>query len=336
MRSEAAAKKALSRALTLLTVVSVLFLPIKAFAADEIKLGVLSISAEHWPLWVAEAKGYFKEMGLDVRQFHTNSVAKSEQALAAGSTDLLFPANTEGTVTAMVKGARIKIIAGDYTKAIYDLIAGPQYKKVEDLKGKTIGVINLASGSTVLLMKIMSAHGLKYPGDYSLLTVGGTPSRFAAVKNGAVAAAMVTIPISFEAKEAGLNVLANISTYLPNYQFTVIAGNDDWLASHRDVTVRFLEAIIKGMRFLNDKKNKEEAIDILVKYDKISHKYAEMAYTLVEEQIKPIDSNAAPNIKGIDEVIKEEVERKAFNKMYPASKFLDNSYRMEALKRLGE
>jgi hypothetical protein len=50
------------------------------------------------------------------------------------------------------------------------------------------------------------------------LVVGGTPDRFAAVKGGGVSAAMVTPPTSFMALEAGLNVLANIGNYLPDYQ----------------------------------------------------------------------------------------------------------------------
>jgi len=310
-------------------------LPAPAQAADEIKLGVLSSGSEHWPLWIALEKGYFKEQGLEIRQLHTNSVAKAVQGLSTNSTDIVYPCNTQGTITAIVKGAPVKIIAGIQTKAIYDLIAGPKYKKVEDLKGTTLGVINLSSGSTVLLMKILSAHGLKYPGDYDLLTVGGTPARYAAVKKGAVSGAMVTIPTSFRAREEGLNLLANIATYLPDYQFTVVAGHIEWMKAHRDPTVRFLMAIIKGLRFLHDPKNKSEAVDIMIKHHKISRKYAEMAHKMVVEELKPMRNDALPSTKAIDVLIKVEVERKALDKQYPASMFVDDSYREEALKRLG-
>jgi ABC-type nitrate/sulfonate/bicarbonate transport system substrate-binding protein len=305
-------------------------------AADEIKLGLLSTGGDHWPIWVAMDQGFLKEQKLDVHEFQTDSVAKAVQALSADSSDLLFPSNTEGVVVAMSKGAAIKIVAGDFTKALYDLITGPKYKKLEDLKGGTMGVINLTSGSTVLLEKILAAHGLKYPGDYDLLTVGGTPSRYAAVKKGAVAAAMVTIPTTYEAKEDGLNVLANISQYLPDYQFTVIAGNEKWMASHRDQTVRFLMAMIKSMRFLNDPKNKEASIQAMIKHFKVDRKYAELAYKDVVQDLRPIDNNAAPSMKGMETVIKLEVENKGLDKSYPPQHFIDDSYRQEALKRLGK
>lgn len=335
MKNQIRTRNPLGRGLIFFVALGLLAFSWQAKAADEIKLGVLSFSATHWPLWVAKDKGYLKEQNLGIREFHVRSVSKAIQALSANSTDLLFPTNTQGAITAMVKGAGIKIIAGNFTVGIYDLIAGAKYKKVEDLKGGTMGVINLTSGSTVLLMKILSAHGLKYPGDYDMLTVGGTPARFAAVKKGAVAAAMVTIPTSFQAQESGLNVLANIAQYLPDYQFTTVAGNSSWLKANKDAAVRFLMGIIKANRFINDPKNKEEAIKIMVKHYKINRKYSEMAYKMVVEDLKPIRNDASPNMKGIEEVIKEEVERGSLKQSYPATQFIDESYRLEALKRLG-
>lgn len=311
------------------------FLADRLWAAEEIKVGTLPATGDHWPMWVALDQGYFKQQNLEIREFHTDSIAKAFQALSANSTDILNAANTEGVITAMVEGAPVKIVAGNFTKALYYLIAGTKYKKVEDLKGTTLGVINLTSGSTVLLQKILAAHGLKYPGDYDILTVGGTPARYAAVKKGAVAASMVTIPVSYEAKEDGLNVVANTATFLPEYQFTTIAGHAKWMESHKDQTIRFLMAMIKGMRFLNDPKNKEASIQSMINHFKIKRNYAEMAYKEVIEEIRPIRNDAAPSTKGIEAVINLQVENKALDKAFPASKFIDDSYRKEALKRLG-
>ena len=336
MASSMLSKKFLIGFFFVLLVCGLARFPESLWAADEIKLGVLSTAGDHWPRWVAWDQGFFKEQNLEVREFQTDSIAKAVQALSANSTDLLFPANTQGVVVAMSKGAAIKVIAGDFTKALYYLITGPKYKKVEDLKGGTMGVINLTSGSTVLLQKILAAHGLKYPGDYDLLTVGGTPARYAAVKKGAVAAAMVTIPTSYEAKEDGLNVVADISKYLPDYQFTVIAGNEKWMAGHKDQTVRFLMAMTKAMRFLNDPKNKEASIQAMIKYFKVKRSYAELAYKEVVQDLRPIDNNAAPSIKGMETVINLEVEDKGLDKSYPPQHFIDDSYRQEALKRLGK
>ena len=333
MRNKTVLKKISIGLLTAVTILSLGLTDLRA--ADEIKLGILSTAGDHWPRWLAWEQGYFKEQNLEVREFQTDSIAKAVQALSANSTDLMFPANTEGLITAIAQGAPMKIVGGNFTKALYDLIAGAKHKKVEDLKGTTMGVINLESGSTVLLQKILLAHGLKYPGDYDILTVGGTPARYAAVKKGAVAAAMVTIPTSYEAKEDGLNILANIASYLPDYQFTVIAGHTKWMESHKEQTIRFIMAMIKAMRFLNEPKNKEASIQAMIKHFKINRKYAEMAYKQVVEELRPLRNDGAPSIKGIDTVINLQVENKGLDKPYPAATFIEDAYRQQALKRLG-
>ncbi|MFQ5852274.1 MAG: ABC transporter substrate-binding protein [Candidatus Binatia bacterium] len=325
----------LNRIFIYLAAVALVLLPAKARSADKIRLGIVSVAAYSWPVWVAEDKGYFKDENLEVPQFIVRSVTKSVQALSANSTNLAFPLSADGIIRAQVKKAPVTIIGGGFSKALYDLIAGPKYKKVEDLRGATMGVINLTSGSTILLQKILSAHGMSYPKDYDMLMVGGTPDRFAAVKRGGVAAAMVAPPVSFKAVDAGLNIIANIGNYLRDYQFIVIGANTNWLKANGDLAVRFLKAIIRAQRFINNPRNKEEATEILRKWQKIKPKYARLSYKMIVEDLKPIPNDGSVSTKAVEQVIKIMVERKKLDKAYPVSTFVNDSYRQKALKKLG-
>ncbi len=109
MSTKTVLKKISIGLISVVTVLSLGFRAVDLQAADEIKLGVLSTAGDHWPRWVAWEQGYFKEQNLEVREFQTDSIAKAVQALSANSTDLMFPANTEGVITAMAQGAPIKI-----------------------------------------------------------------------------------------------------------------------------------------------------------------------------------------------------------------------------------
>ena len=62
----------------------------RLWAADEIKLGVLSTAGDHWPRWVAWEQGFFKQQNLDVREFQTDSIAKALQALSAARRGKFF------------------------------------------------------------------------------------------------------------------------------------------------------------------------------------------------------------------------------------------------------
>lgn len=307
----------------------------RAFAADKIKLGMISVNAYSWPVWVAKEKGYFKDENLEVAQLVVRSVSKAIQALSANSTDLLYPGSADAGIRAQLKKAPVTIIGGGFSKALYDLVAGEKYKKVEDLRGGTMGVINLTSGSTLFLQKILAKHGLTYPKDYGMLVVGGSSSRFAAVKIGGVAAAMVPPPLSFQAVDSGLNIVASLGNYLADYQFIVINANRDWLKTNRGKAVRFLKAIIRAHKFINDPANKKEATEILQNRHKIKPKYAAMVYKMIVEDLKPIPNDASVSIKAMEGVIKLLLERKKLDKSYPASEFFDDSVRKEAMKKLG-
>jgi hypothetical protein len=60
-----------------------------------------------------------------------------------------------------------------------------------------------------------------------------------------------------------------------------------------------------------------------------------MTYTMVVNDLKPTTRNAVINIKALEAVIKLDAENKKLKKAYPASMFYNDSYRQEALKRLG-
>jgi hypothetical protein len=54
------------------------------------------------------------------------------------------------------------------------------------------------------------------------------------------------------------------------------------------------------------------------------------------QELHPIQNDAAPSIKGMETVIQLELENKGLDKVYPPKQFIDDSYRQEALKRLGK
>ena len=95
-------------------------------------------------------------------------------------------------------------------------------------------------------------------------------------------------------------------------------------------------AMIKAMRFLNDPKNKDASIQSMIKHFKVKRNYAETAYKEVMQELRPIDNNAEPSLKGMETVIQLEVENKHLDKPFPPQHFIDDSYRQEALKRLGK
>ena len=96
------------------------------------------------------------------------------------------------------------MLSGLANSAAYDLVADKKFRSIEELRGTTLGVSGINSSSTLLLQKMLRAHGLSYPPDYTLVEVGGTSDRLAAIKTGATSAGVLNPPISYVAPSRAL------------------------------------------------------------------------------------------------------------------------------------
>jgi NitT/TauT family transport system substrate-binding protein len=109
------------------------------------------------------------------------SAARQIQALVSGSIELSAQA-PDPLIRAVERGADLTMLSGLANSAAYDLVADKKFLSIEELRGTTLGVSGINSSSTLLLQKMLSAHGLSYPHDYTLVEVGGTSDRLAAIR----------------------------------------------------------------------------------------------------------------------------------------------------------
>jgi ABC-type nitrate/sulfonate/bicarbonate transport system substrate-binding protein len=63
---------------------------------------------------------------------------------------------------------------------------------------------------------------------------------------GSIDAGLQSVPWNYVAEDAGMNNLGEIADYVPDWQFVSINANRDWIATHRDIAVRFLRAVLRG------------------------------------------------------------------------------------------
>lgn len=306
--------------------------PARAAELQKAKVALVTITIQNLPVWVAQEKGFFRSAGLDAEVDVIETVTNAVRAVSAGSINLQATCVPDAAITAIRKGAPVKIIGGVLDKPMYDLIAQKKYRTIKDLKGTTLGVSTLTSGSTLLLETMMTANGLEAEKDYRLLAVGGTPSRMAAVKNGGVSATLVTEPTSFLAEEDGLQVLDRTLRYLPHFEFLVMIGNSQWMQAHRGATVAFLRAIIRADRWLYDSRHEEEASRILARYTHMKEVYARRAYQDHFLRFKAFPRQAEIDMPALQEVIKVMVKNNRLPREYPAREFVDDSYRQQALQ----
>lgn len=138
--------------ITRLTAAIALALPLLALAQPAAKPEKFTFltnwyaEAEHGGFYQALATGLYKQAGLDVEIKLGGPQVNGMQLLAAGRTDCFMGYDTQ-TLKAREQGVPAVTVASAFQKDANVLIAHPDVKRIEDMKGKTL-LIAAASHST--------------------------------------------------------------------------------------------------------------------------------------------------------------------------------------------
>ena len=125
--------------------------------------------------------GYWREEGLEVTVTSVEGSVAGMQQLAAGNLQVVS-LGPEEIVIGREKGIKIKCFYVQARETIYRIVvpADSPIQKIADLKGKTIGVPALASGSVPFAKALVASVGVDPEKDVKILAVGvGAPGRLA-------------------------------------------------------------------------------------------------------------------------------------------------------------
>jgi NitT/TauT family transport system substrate-binding protein len=172
----------------------------------KIALAVGGKSAFYYlPLTISEQLGYFRAEGLDVEISDFAGGARSLQALMGGSADVVNGAY-EHTINMQAKnqfiqefvlmGRAPQISMGVSTKAM------PNYKGLQDLRGKRIGVSAPGSSTNMVANLVLSRAGIRAT-DVSYVGVGTSAGAIAAVRSGQIDAICNTDPVMTMLEQKG-------------------------------------------------------------------------------------------------------------------------------------
>jgi NitT/TauT family transport system substrate-binding protein len=233
-----------------------LALPGAADAADLKKVKIAMSSAVMSPsypyLYVADRLGFWKREGLDVEILLTQGSAQTIQLLAADQATVGL-LNPEPVVIARaVRNLPIRSVAAVGSIFSWSTAVPPDspIKTIADLKGKKIGVVNLASGGVFYIKARSVEAGLDPDKDLTFLPVGFGAPAAEALRSGAVDAVLL-----WRAAFAALENAGVALRYLPpapwetNLYSYVIAANDNAITRDPDLMVRLLRGFAEASEF---------------------------------------------------------------------------------------
>jgi len=259
-------------------------------------------------------------------------VPMTVQALAAGS--LHFGSGgPEPYIEASERGLDFIVIGGIINGIAQFLVAGKNYKTYEDLRGATFGTASLTGCTITALREALKLKGLEYPRDYKLLIIaGGSSANLAALQSGQIAASTVAVPLNFAAEESGLNVIGRLSDGIPHFQTNAFVARRSWAEKNRPTMVRFMKAMVLALRWMHG--NPDAAVEFLAKEMQLKPIHARKGWEFyTQTRFWPPDGDVT--LEGLKNNIRFYADQTGAKGPLPdASKYVDRSYLLDALKEL--
>lgn len=286
-----------------------------------------ALTANMGAYWLAKDTKVFEKYGLDVDVVLIENGTITIQALIAGETDVAMGGGTVA-VSSALSGSDLLSIASIESRLPYGLLAQKDIKSIEQLKGKKHAISRFGSIADLGSRLILQKFGLVPDKDITLLQIGGTSTRLAALSKGTVDSTILTPEFFLLAKKAGFSILVDPTQYNIAFPQLEVITTRSFLKSHREVALRYMRGIVEGIH--NYKNDREGSIRALSKYLRINDREAlEEVYRIYYEIYQPIPY---PSPDAIQTQLNWMAERDPRAKNAKAEQFIDASILREIEK----
>jgi len=232
---------------------------------EPLKISFVPGNAIYWDIDTAIERGFFRDEGFAPEIIVSQSSPQSIQLLIAGQVHLSAaqPEVLLGAINHSAKGFAVMSSPAD--RADWLLLGRPDIKKLADVRGQFFGTGGLQVGENWWTWRLLATAGIS-PKDISVLQVGTSALKFAALQKGSIAFTVLFQPTAQQAVSLGMTTLYRFADGepFPPILYSVAEG---W-AKEAEHGKRMSRALVRAHKWLFDPANRDEAIAILRKYTK--------------------------------------------------------------------
>jgi NitT/TauT family transport system substrate-binding protein len=290
--------------------------PLTARAAESVIIAYPTTSSQFTPLWFARDVGLYDKYGLDSKLVFVQGGSVLLQAMLAGQVHAAQNGIAE-TMVAIHRGGDVRILGVTANIFPYTLIVSKGIKTAKDLVGGRLAVNRLADVSAIASRVALRQLGLNPDKDVTMLQVGGSPQRLAALQSGSVQAAALDFMSGIRLSKQGYTVLAQVSLNYP-YLGPVVSGK--FLRENPAAAEGFVKAFVEAIaRF---KRNRDEGIKALARYMKTNEAdVLTKAYDFIANEF--YGEALEPDPKAFQELVNEISEREPLVKKATINQLFD-------------
>lgn len=280
--------------------------------------------------WIAEEAGLFRKYDLDFQLVYISSAPLVTAALLGGDAQIAISGG-EAIIRAVTQGATdLVFIASAKNTLTHSIMARPDIKRPEDLKGKKLGLSRLGSNSHYFVIQALRQNGMA-PADVNFIQTGGQVENLAALLTGNVDAATMTGPSggTRAAAQGFRYVVYGPDLQIPFAAATLITRRSA-LNARGPVIEKFVRVTAEAMKILF--RDKELTYKVLAKQLRISdRKLLDAAY---DEEIKALEPRLEFKNEAFQAIIDETAKVDPRAKKLRPQDLVDRRY-LDGLNKIG-
>ena len=207
-------------------------------------------------------KGYYREFGLDAKTLAVSSGTNIIGPLLNGQADICIFAGFSQLITAIEKGADLKILGAASVKGQQALFSkNPAVRTVKDLEGRSVGVGAIGAQLHQVVVALLRKRGVDVA-KVRFVTVGSSGDTFKAVAAGVVDAGNGQADVLSSLERFGVHMIEDgeYATQLPEFTWQASFANTRTIREKRETLVRTLAAYCKAFRYVQNPGSKDDFI----------------------------------------------------------------------------
>jgi len=287
----------------------------------KVRAAYTSIGIQFDPVYIMKELDLPRKYGLDAEVLFVPVSSRAIQAALAGEIQFITSGGV-ANINANVTGADFTGLTATLNTFVFKIIANPELKKPENLKGKKVGISRLGGASDFSIRYALTHWGLVPDKDVAIIQVGGEPEEVLALQNRAVDAAILSEPFATVARRAGAALLADLSQLGATYTMHGFGVRKSFIRANRDVVIRFMKSYLEGIYVF--KTNKDLALKVLKKYTRLDDlSLVQVSYDEMSQRL--IRRVPYPDREGIQTIIDQLAKTRPQMKNLDPGDFIDPS-----------
>ena len=268
-----------------------------ASAPARVNIGAASVSTSAISLWAAQEQGIFAKRGIEAELIVIRGGSTLVASLLSGEIQAAFTSGVS-LLGAAAQGVDVKMLTSISSRVSWRLMAAPQIKRADALRGKRFGVQSIVGSTWMYAMLALEELGLEPKRDHiSFLPIGDPVTIGHALEAGRIDAAVLDPALSQRLASKGFSQLLDLAKTNATFPGLGIGVTRSYLEQHPATVDKLVAAVTEGLVFVQLPANKPVVLKILMKRLRIADPSA--AETGYRDHLLTLNRMPYPSLDGL-------------------------------------